>query len=125
MRYSVSVYVVLSISIDWTVAQLLVDCGFFRYSFIFFFKQKSAYEMRISDWSSDVCSSDLAAACGVTAGQVHGQRDRLAWIDPDPGRGVQAAECDVGPAAAADDAGVWANRGVREDPPQMLLPREQ
>src|SRR3546814_9643804 len=26
----------------------------------FFFKQKAAYEMRISDWSSDVCSSDLA-----------------------------------------------------------------
>src|SRR3546814_10624784 len=26
----------------------------------FFFKQKTAYEMRISDWSSDVCSSDLA-----------------------------------------------------------------
>src|SRR3546814_4159588 len=29
--------------------------------FIFFFKQKTAYELRISDWSSDVCSSDLAA----------------------------------------------------------------
>src|SRR3546814_2799887 len=28
---------------------------------IFFFKQKTAYEMRISDWSSDVCSSDLRA----------------------------------------------------------------
>src|SRR3546814_20843688 len=27
--------------------------------FVFFFKQKTAYEMRISDWSSDVCSSDL------------------------------------------------------------------
>src|SRR3546814_5906517 len=34
-------------------------------SFFFFFcKQKTAYEMRISDWSSDVCSSDLAAAGG-------------------------------------------------------------
>src|SRR3546814_16016191 len=30
------------------------------YVFFFFFKQKTAYEMRISDWSSDVCSSDLA-----------------------------------------------------------------
>src|SRR3546814_8201898 len=29
--------------------------------FLFFFKQKTAYEMRISDWSSDVCSSDLLA----------------------------------------------------------------
>src|SRR3546814_5421959 len=28
--------------------------------FCFFFKQKTAYELRISDWSSDVCSSDLA-----------------------------------------------------------------
>src|SRR3546814_4811676 len=28
--------------------------------FVFFFKQQTAYEMRISDWSSDVCSSDLA-----------------------------------------------------------------
>src|SRR3546814_5790930 len=28
---------------------------------VFFFKQKTAYEMRISDWSSDVCSSDLVA----------------------------------------------------------------
>src|SRR3546814_5778482 len=34
---------------------LLVGC-------CFFFKQKTAYEMRISDWSSDVCSSDLMAA---------------------------------------------------------------
>src|SRR3546814_4630508 len=30
--------------------------------FMFFFKQKTAYEMRISDWSSDVCSSDLTAS---------------------------------------------------------------
>src|SRR3546814_15674851 len=31
----------------------------FLFSLFFFFKQKTAYEMRISDWSSDVCSSDL------------------------------------------------------------------
>src|SRR3546814_5986116 len=31
----------------------------FLYFVFFFFKQKTAYEMRISDWSSDVCSSDL------------------------------------------------------------------
>src|SRR3546814_3956822 len=30
-----------------------------RYVVFFFFKQKTAYELRISDWSSDVCSSDL------------------------------------------------------------------
>src|SRR3546814_7287580 len=32
--------------------------------FVFFFKQKTAYEMRISDWSSDVCSSDLLVEPG-------------------------------------------------------------
>src|SRR3546814_2850266 len=35
----------------------VVSCAFF--SAFFFFKQKTAYEMRISGWSSDVCSSDL------------------------------------------------------------------
>src|SRR3546814_1654492 len=35
----------------------------------FFFKQKTAYEMRISDWSSDVCSSDLATAGRTAAGR--------------------------------------------------------
>src|SRR3546814_5320136 len=38
----------------------------------FFFKQKTAYEMRISDWSSDVCSSDLARRA---AGRVPGMAD--------------------------------------------------
>src|SRR3546814_20449053 len=37
----------------------------------FLFKQKTAYEMRISDWSSDVCSSDLSGASGsVPAGRL-------------------------------------------------------
>src|SRR3546814_11648001 len=35
---------------------------------LFFFKQKTAYEMRISDWSSDVCSSDLLDGAGGGAG---------------------------------------------------------
>src|SRR3546814_20799799 len=34
--------------------------------YFFFFKQKTAYEMRISDWSSDVCSSDLAPVITAT-----------------------------------------------------------
>src|SRR3546814_3759622 len=46
-------------------------CGMECYGFIglvcFFVKQKTAYEMRISDWSSDVCSSDLAAGPTRTA----------------------------------------------------------
>src|SRR3546814_1200847 len=39
----------------------------------FFFKQKTAYEMRISDWSSDVCSSDLTAT-GRSALRQAGRR---------------------------------------------------
>src|SRR3546814_2388798 len=43
----------------------------------FFFKQKTAYEMRISDWSSDVCSSDLrdlAVGVELRVGQPVGRR---------------------------------------------------
>src|SRR3546814_1819637 len=39
--------------------------------FFFFFKQKTAYEMRISDWSSDVCSSDLMKIAAVPARCLH------------------------------------------------------
>src|SRR3546814_1007455 len=44
----------------------------------FFFKQKTAYEMRISDWSSDVCSSDLAFPKRTERGQepARGKLDR-------------------------------------------------
>src|SRR3546814_15471503 len=46
---------------------------FLSFCFFVFFKQKTAYEMRISDWSSDVCSSDLhqPGAVGTAAG--HGR----------------------------------------------------
>src|SRR3546814_5054487 len=37
----------------------------------FFFKQKTAYEMRISDWSSDVCSSDLGRVVSGVGGQYN------------------------------------------------------
>src|SRR3546814_2900385 len=38
---------------------MIVIYTLFLYYILFFFKQKTAYELRISDWSSDVCSSDL------------------------------------------------------------------
>src|SRR3546814_4961596 len=38
---------------------MLRDAAVLWSTMVFFFKQKTAYEMRISDWSSDVCSSDL------------------------------------------------------------------
>src|SRR3546814_12583980 len=46
----------------------------------FFFKQKTAYEMRISDWSSDVCSSDLLA---VRAGRNNRQDARDPQVFPE------------------------------------------
>src|SRR3546814_11734125 len=49
--------------------------------FFFFFKQKTAYEMRISDWSSDVCSSDLldhAVEAGVGEDRPHAAPARAA-----------------------------------------------
>src|SRR3546814_4748757 len=39
--------------------------------YFFFFKQKTAYEMRISDWSSDVCSSDLECGASGRARRWH------------------------------------------------------
>src|SRR3546814_1050437 len=49
--------------------------------FVFFVKQKTAYEMRISDWSSDVCSSDL-----VHWHRILGAAQRVAGATPDYGR---------------------------------------
>src|SRR3546814_1554593 len=48
--------------------------------FFFFFKQKTAYEMRISDWSSDVCSSDLTQA-GIGAVILIASAERCCHID--------------------------------------------
>src|SRR3546814_4372902 len=39
--------------------------------YCFFCKQKTAYEMRISDWSSDVCSSDLAGLAAALEAEIH------------------------------------------------------
>src|SRR3546814_8231582 len=70
-------------------------------SIFFFFKQKTAYEMRISDWSSDVCSSDLGARLSRHARssrRAHPRDpDRLAFR-VDGGDGIGA----VGRAAVRD-----------------------
>src|SRR3546814_20828186 len=76
---------------------------------IFFFKQKTAYEMRISDWSSDVCSSDLRQRGGGTGDhRLIGHRLRLLHLSRTyDHRGAGAAARDSGRAAdtrrAADD----------------------
>src|SRR3546814_10007724 len=59
---------------------MLIVCYFF------FFKQKTAYEMRISDWSSDVCSSDLLIQLGEW------DEERQAAMDLDLAERVRAAQ---------------------------------
>src|SRR3546814_18724648 len=65
----------------------LLICGVLCSVFVFFFKQKTAYEMRISDWSSDVCSSDLLVALDredvVVVATVVGPDDLGARLDLD------------------------------------------
>src|SRR3546814_5559028 len=72
--------------------------------FVFFFKQKTAYEMRMSDWSSDVCSSDLAehhvvarhqdlAERGAVGGHVHAVvGDHAEWLADDVGHALAGLE---------------------------------
>src|SRR3546814_6227311 len=55
---------------------------FFLVYCVFFFKQKTAYEMRISDWSSDVCSSDLRELAGVGRTLVENALDTSERVDP-------------------------------------------
>src|SRR3546814_5286594 len=66
------------------------------YVLFFFFKQKTAYEMRISDWSSDVCSSDL----GEPELQDRLARDHRVENEHDAGRNQDAER-----GAALDDPG--------------------
>src|SRR3546814_12491617 len=98
-------------------------CTVSIFALLFFFvKQKTAYEMRISDWSSDVCSSDLAArelvreAVGVLDGQAD---DGQQLLDPRLDLGVVPAEVDLqrlGQRGPDGHAGVERRvRGLEED----------
>src|SRR3546814_2434165 len=61
-------------------------------SFFFFFKQKTAYERRISDWSSDVCSSDLLGVVAEEADLDIRRHDRQRIAAGALGRLAQRAE---------------------------------
>src|SRR3546814_3848477 len=69
--------------------------------FFFFFKQKTAYEMRISDWSSDVCSSDLQR---LATQQAHAA-DAFVEVDVDLGIRIQGHRRAVAQRYAQDLAG--------------------
>src|SRR3546814_3780777 len=84
----------------------------------FFFKQKTAYEMRISDWSSDVCSSDLARRQGIV--KIHSRRAavrRLVPVNRIEGLGsLLPAKHQFGAGRAADRI---RDIGLREHPPLL------
>src|SRR3546814_6547654 len=75
----------------------------------FFFKQKTAYEMRISDWSSDVCSSDLPKALqGYESAVNHWiiptlGRKRVGTLKPSDVRAVTRAVFDAGRATRSEE----------------------
>src|SRR3546814_2466749 len=79
-----------------------MTCCVCDFCLFFFFKQKTAYEMRISDWSSDVCSSDLVApqreahllrrgVSGGEAGAEHGVGAEVGLV----GRAVEVDQVQV------------------------------
>src|SRR3546814_11380349 len=83
-------------------------------SYFFFFKQKTAYEMRISDWSSDVCSSDLREPRGNPADFTGDQfiaedrddaRQRAHPAQAFAARAFAAPAHRLGPGEGADDRG--------------------
>src|SRR3546814_14452866 len=85
----------------------------------FFFKQKTAYEMRISDWSSDVCSSDLEAPVHLVDDIL---RRLLALLPRLQQNGDRAAVEIVAGSVAARRAGDdRANRPFVQERQQLLL----
>src|SRR3546814_17587404 len=82
-----------------------------------FFKQKTAYEMRISDWSSDVCSSDLHGF-GLELGQDHGLGAEI----PGPQQHRIAADMAEGYHAQAR---IGARQAIPHQMPPRLIARKQ
>src|SRR3546814_19307112 len=68
----------------------------------FFFKQKTAYEMRISDWSSDVCSSDLGSAQRFELSSPWRRRASSPSSQPSPSRERSAASRRSGRGVSTD-----------------------
>src|SRR3546814_16740599 len=105
---------------DVGVYHVLSVCSVIIAFYVFFFKQKTAYEMRISDWSSDVCSSDLEYANGPR-GHAVGEILRLAIGIVAPVKGGDArgpTAADLGLERRGDSEGVEPighDRSARRD----------
>src|SRR3546814_4264614 len=98
--------------------------------YFFFFKQKTAYEMRISDWSSDVCSSDLA---GVTISSsaspplIRSARFDITRISMPPllllPLGGELLPQAATRTASTDNTMIFSDRNVDMEPPRAALSR--
>src|SRR3546814_1564772 len=88
--------------------------------FFFFFKQKTAYEMSISDWSSDVCSSDLGAGGERLADEVVDVEVRIGDVLALAGHEVGEVHRKLQTRVGADQIGV-VDVGVVEVAPRLHL----
>src|SRR3546814_12432008 len=98
---------------------------------VYFFKQKTAYEMRISDWSSDVCSSDLCrivprSSAGCATCRRRARSDRSGGGGPQPGSPYSAQQiaddAELGEIADEDDQegrAIRTRQIVDESPEQI------
>src|SRR3546814_4933625 len=68
----------------------------------FFFKQKTAYEMRISDWSSDVCSSDLPLSTLIAVSPAHADES----VTVNSAETANDVNAKIGAAQAAPDRNI-------------------
>src|SRR3546814_8105869 len=73
--------------------------------YFFFFKQKTAYEMRISDWSSDVCSSDLPFGAGIDRNDVPARGGKLHRLAAGRGAEVEHRPAFAGAQQSCGQAG--------------------
>src|SRR3546814_8112592 len=80
----------------------------------FFFKQKTAYEMRISDWSSDVCSSDLLSTLDLAKGLIDEGFHPMTMYFPLVVHGAMLVEPTETESKAALDQFIGAMRSVAE-----------
>src|SRR3546814_1957082 len=100
----------------------------------FFFRQKTAYEMRISDWSSDVCSSDLAGNTGIglaVVGNAKGYRTIIVMPETQSREKMETlralgAELVLVPAAPYSNPNhfVHTSRRIAEETPGALRSEE-
>src|SRR3546814_8757226 len=98
-------FFVAEVFLFYRMTMVICLCVFF-FGF-FFFKQKTAYEMRISDWSSDVCSSDLVQGRTIKALMMARPPSRPSGFK-DRGSGWRSEERRVGKECVSTCRSRWS-----------------